>query len=220
MPVDEVTLAPNLEAVLFTPAVGKRGRHVDAFQTYHDFYKDELHIPQRRFDAGRLPTASPPGQTFLRPGNTPAQPRGKPRFPISELYQGTGPGEHPTPGCVNLRRWREFGWYGFGPYPPRDSAPLGDAGNPRVRPPANHRSFDMQSSTRCYASHSPKPLISGASPGEWLPYGADGCDALRTKKGIYYKHTKGLPSATPMNPACPAQFQDPHPIKEPAASPP
>lgn len=57
MPVDEVTLAPNLEAVLFTPAVGKRGRHVDAFQTYHDFYKDELHIPQRRFDAGRLPTA-------------------------------------------------------------------------------------------------------------------------------------------------------------------
>ena len=58
MPVDEVTLAPNLEAVLFTPAVGKRGRHVDAFQTYHDFYKDELHIPQRRFDAGRLPTAT------------------------------------------------------------------------------------------------------------------------------------------------------------------
>lgn len=60
MPVDEVTLAPNLEAVLFTPAVGKRGRHVDAFQTYHDFYKDELHIPQRRFDAGRLPTATRP----------------------------------------------------------------------------------------------------------------------------------------------------------------
>lgn len=60
MPVDEVTLAPNLEAVLFTPAVGKRGRHVDAFQTYHDFYKDELHIPQRRFDAGRLPTARLP----------------------------------------------------------------------------------------------------------------------------------------------------------------
>ena len=51
MPVDEVTLAPNLEAVLFTPAVGKRGRHVDAFQTYHDFYKDELHIPQRGVDA-------------------------------------------------------------------------------------------------------------------------------------------------------------------------
>jgi len=55
-------------------------------------------MPQRRFDAGRLPTASPSGQTFLRPANTPAQPRGIPRFPISELYQGTGPGEHPAPG--------------------------------------------------------------------------------------------------------------------------
>lgn len=37
--------------------------------------------------------------------------------------------------------------------------------------------------TRCYASRSPKPLISDAFLGNSLPYGADGCDALRTKKG-------------------------------------